>query len=489
MKSTARILLVLLSVTPIGCSTESSRPESTATGTTATAPAATTNATADDLTQRSLERRAVEAVIWAMPAVNYDLMRQTMLSVTAAKENEVVYWSRPADWKNQTLTPNPDSIYFMSFWNTKAAGPLVVDVPPADGGSFAGNIVDVWQMPLEDAGPEGADRGKGGKYLLLPPDFKGQPPSGYIVLRPEVYGGFVLLRSNLKSHHDADIATAVAYGKRVRIYPLSQSANPPETKFTDAFGTLFDSTIKYDATFFRNLHRVIQEQPWLPRDRIMIDQLASLGIVKGKPFEPDANTEKLLTTAAQEANALLAGRYDRGFARMNEDIRWFPAAVPEVVRAVQSGYADINEYPVDARGVTYTLGFTGIKRIGTAQFYLMVNKDKPGQDLDGSKTYRLTVPTNTPVKNYWSVTAYDRETHALIRNMSSASRASISDGIQKNADGSTDVYFGAKAPAGKEGNWVPTDPARKFELLFRLYGPEKPFFDKEWKLPDVEEVK
>ena len=90
-----------------------------------------------------------------------------MLAVTAAKENEIVFWSRPADWKNQTLTPNPDSIYFMCFWNTKRSGPLVIDVPPADSGSFAGNIVDVWQMPLEDAGPEGADHGKGGKYLLL----------------------------------------------------------------------------------------------------------------------------------------------------------------------------------------------------------------------------------------------------------------------------------------------------------------------------------
>ena len=149
----------------------------------------------------------------------------------------------------------------------------------------------------------------------------------------------------------------------------------------------------------------------------------------------------------------------------------------------------MNAYPIDARAVTYTLGFTGVKRLGTAQFYLLANKDKDGRDFDGAKTYRLTVPAGAPVKNYWSVTVYDRETHALIRGLSGSSRASISEGLQTNADGSVDIWFGPKAPAGKEGNWVPTDPKREFELMFRLYGPEKPFFAKEWKLPDVERVK
>ena len=160
-----------------------------------------------------------------------------------------------------------------------------------------------------------------------------------------------------------------------------------------------------------------------------------------------------------------------------------------MVKAASTGYADPNAYPVDARGVTYTLGFTGIKRLGTAQFYLMANKDKDGDAFDGSTSYRLVVPKDAPVKQYWSVTAYDRETHALIRNMDKPSVASTGSGVHKNADGSVDVYFGPKAPEGKEANWVPVDPKGKFELLFRLYGPEKPLFDKTWKLPDVEKVK
>lgn len=444
-------------------------------------------APAGDLAQRSIERRAVEAMIWAMPAVNTDLMLQEALNKTKAKPNDIVFWSQPANWKNQTLTPNPDSIYFMSFWTVKD-GPVVIEIPPAKGGSIAGNIVTIWQMPLEDAGPEGADKGKGGKYLITPPGYKDKAPAGYFHLPSDTYSGFALLRSNLPSHAPSDVTKSVAYGRQIKIYPLARAANPPPTNFVDAYDVMFDSTIKYDASFYRNLDRVVQNEPWLQRDRAMIDQLKTLGIEKGKPFNPDAKTQTALEAGAKEAHALLSQTYDAGFPAINQGIRWFPAAMAEVVKAVQNGYADTDIYPVDARGVTYTLGFTGIKRIGTAQFYLMANKDKDGNPFDGSSAYRLTVPPNAPVKQYWSATVYDRETHALVKNMNRASVASISPGVQKNADGSVDVFFGPQPPAGKEANWVPTDPNGKFELLFRLYGPEKPLFDKSWKLPDVERV-
>ena len=144
---------------------------------------------------------------------------------------------------------------------------------------------------------------------------------------------------------------------------------------------------------------------------------------------------------------------------------------------------------MDVRGLTYTYGFIGIKRLGTAQTYLMAIKDKDGHAFDGGKTYRLSVPPNAPVKQYWSATVYDRATHALVRGMLRASRASNSSEVQKNADGSVDIYFGPAAPAGKESNWVPTKPGGQFEVLFRLYGPEKALFDKTWKLPDIEKVK
>jgi hypothetical protein len=130
--------------------------------------------------------------------------------------------------------------------------------------------------------------------------------------RPATFGSYALLRSNLKSHSDADVAKSVAYGKRAKVYPLSQAANPLPTKFTDAAEVVFDSTIRYDASFFTSLDRIVQTEPWLPRDRAMINPLRSLGIEKGKPFNPDANTKAALETGIREAKAWLEAKYDAG---------------------------------------------------------------------------------------------------------------------------------------------------------------------------------
>jgi hypothetical protein len=442
--------------------------------------------TSAQLAERSLYRRAVEAVIWGMPAVNAELMFQAM---TQAKGdfNQVVYWSRPVSWKNQTLTPNPDTIYLMPFYNTKDVGPMVLEMPPADeDASITGSIDDAWQTALEDVGPAGVDKGKGGKYLILPPDYKQKVPEGYIALPTATYTGFVLLRSNLKSGNDADIAKAVAYGKRIRFYPLSQAGNPPETKFVDAIDVMFDSTIPYDLCFFETLDRFVQREPWLTRDKAMIDSLKSIGIEKGKPFNPDANTQKILNDAVREAHAWLDLKYVGHFATpFDEDAHWALPADSDVLEGLQTDFANPNAYPVDDRGVGYSMGFFSAKHLGTGQYYLMTIVDKDGQPLNGGSTYRLNVPANAPVKLYWSATAYDRATHALIRNLPWASRSSQTPGVQKNADGSVDVYFGPKAPAGEESNWVPTSADGKFEVLFRFYGPEKPLFDKTWRLPDI----
>jgi hypothetical protein len=447
------------------------------------------NPSTDDSARRAIERRAVEAVIWGMPAVNYDLMRQEMLTKTAGKINQMIYWSRPLDWKNQTLTPNPDTLYFMAFLNTKDVGPIVIEVPPASpDGSLNANFVNAWQEALEDAGPLGVDKGAGIKLLMLPPGYSEAIPDGYEALQPHTNGSYVLLRSNLKSHSDADVAKSVAYGKQVRIYPLSQASNPSPTVFTDMQGILFDSTIRYDESFFLNLNRVVQEEPWFDRDRVMIDQLRTLGIEKGKPFTPDVATKQALAAAALEAHAWLVAKYDGGIPSYFEGTHWTYPTHPELIQAVVDNWNNPDSYPVDWRGVTYHYAFIGIKRLGAGQFYLFNIKDKDGHNYDGGKNYVLRVPPNVPVEQYWSLTAYDRETHALIKNVSRASRASNDAAVMKNPDGSVDIYIGAKAPAGKETNWIPTDPRRQFEFIFRLYAPTKPLFDKTWKLPDVQKL-
>jgi hypothetical protein len=441
--------------------------------------------TSDQLAQRNIERRAVEAVNWGMSAVNYDLMLQEMLTKTAGKVNQFIYWSRPLDWHNQTLTPNPDAIYFMAFFNTRE-GPIVVEVPPASAGSsLNANFVDAWQVPLEDAGLYGIDKGAGVNFLILPPGSGDAVPAGYTPLRPATFGSYVLLRSNLASHRDADVARSVAYGKQTRVYPLSQAANPPPTGFTDAAGVVFDSTIRYDASFFVSLDRIVQSEPWLPRDRAMIDPLRSLGIEKGKPFNPDATTRAALDAGAREAKALLESKYDAGLPEFYPGSRWTVPALPELLAAVQKDFNDPDKYPLDARGLTYSFAYIGIKRLGAGQFYLISIKDKDGNAFDGGKTYRLTVPPNPPVEQYWSATVYDRATHALVRDLSRASRSSQIPEMQKNADGSVDVYFAPQPPAGKESNWVPTKPGGTFEVMFRAYAPTKVFFDKTWRLADI----
>jgi hypothetical protein len=446
------------------------------------------NLSPDDLARRTVERRAVEAVIWGMPAVNLDLMLQAMIDSAKGKPNQAVYWSRLPDWKNQTLTPNPDVIYLMPFFNTKDEGPMVLEIPPADDGVINGTVMDAWQVPLEDVGPAGVDKGKGGKYLILPPSHSAAVPDGYIALRSMNYQGYALLRSILQSGSDADVAKAVTYAKRIKVYPLSQAANPPPTVFVDAIDVVYDSTIPYDVRFYQSLDRVVQMEPWLARDKLMIDMLKSIGIEKGKPFNPDANTQAVLISAAHEARAILESRYEGMFKPYFDISRWSLPAMPDYLKASQDGFSDPNAYPFDSRGLAFTFAFFTPKHLGQGQSYLMTVKDKDGQNLDGSKSYRLSVPAHAPVNQYWSATVYDRATHGLIRDMTRSGRSSQSPALQTNPDGSVDIYFGPKGPAGKDSNWVPTNPSGQFEVLFRFYGPEKPLFDKTWKLPDIEPI-
>jgi len=443
----------------------------------------------EELTRRTLERCAVEAAIWGMPAVNYDLMLQEMLNKTSGKVNQVIYWGRPLDWHNQTLTPNPDTLYFMAFLNTKDVGPIVIEIPPADAqGSMNANIVNIWQEPLEDGGLLGIDKGKGIKFVMLPPEYNKPVPDQFVALQPKTHGSYVLFRSNLKSHSAADVASSLTYGKRIKIYPLSQAAHPQATVFTDVQDVDFDSTIRYDIRFFEGLDRIIQTEPWLHRDRVMIDQLRTLGIEKGKRFAPDAATKKALEAGVLEAHAVLAARYDAGMPSFFEGTHWTFPAPPELIQAATVGFEDPDHFPLDARGLAYHYAYIGIKHLGQGQFYLINIKDKAGKSYEGGKTYRLTVPPNAPVEQYWSLTAYDRDTHALIKNVGRASRASNSEDVKRNSDGSVDLYLGPKPATGKEPNWIPTDPDREFELMFRLYAPTKALFEKAWKLPDVEPV-
>ena len=322
-------------------------------------------------------------------------MLQAAINSAKSAPNQIVYWSRLFDWKNQTLTPNPDVIYVMPFFNTKDAGPMVLELPAAsDDGSITGTIMDCWQAPLEDVGPAGADKGKGGKYLILPPTYEGAAPDGYIALRSLNFQGYALLRSILKGGSEADLARAIGYARRIKFYPLSEAPHPPETKFVDAIDVVFDATIPYDLSFFQSLDRIVQIEPWLPRDKAMIDMLKSIGIVKGKPFSPSQKAQETLSAAAREARAWFDVRYESSFETFYEGTRWVLPFVSELKDTVATLYETPDGYSVDGRGLADTYAFSTIKHLGAGQFYLIAIKDEGGAAFDGSQAYRLTsLPT------------------------------------------------------------------------------------------------
>ena len=438
-----------------------------------------------DEASRLLSTRAVEAVLWGMPAVNYDLMLQQKLTSAPAKVNDIIYWGRqPLTARNQTLTPNPDVLTFMVFFNTKD-GPIVLDLPPSTAtGSFHAQIVTAWQTPLADAGLLGRDKGKGAKYLILPPGYKDKPPAGFVALRSDTFGGYMLFQSKPirpTGHTVSDVAYAITYGKKIRVYPLADAARPHFTNFTDANNIDFNSTIPYDSTFFDHLNNIIQSEPWQSEsrpdgDHTIVDHLASLGIVKGKPFQPNDHTRALLTSAAQDAHKSLDAQFDRGFP---------PFFSPTSHWTYPQPSSDLNASPVDDRAIFFSYANIALKRLDSGQLSLLSIRDNNGNAFDGAKTYKLTVPPDAPITGYWSVTAYDRETHTLLKDMPRANRSSQIPDLQKNADGSIDIYFGPTAPAGKDSNWIPTDPHRPFELIFRAYGAKPAFFEKKWTLRDV----
>jgi hypothetical protein len=437
--------------------------------------------------ERVLRGRAFESVVWGMPAVNFELMHQAMVRETGGAFNQIVYWSGLPDWKNQTLTPNPDSVYLMAFIDTKDVGAVVLEIPPAGDGSITGTVMGCWQTPIEDVGLAGVDEGEGGKYLVLPPGYVDELPDGYIPMPSDTYSGFALLRSIPRGGSECDVARAVAYGRRIRLYALAEANQPPPTVFLDAIDVVFDATIPYDRRFFESLDRMIQREPWLTRDKAMVDIVKSVGIVRGKPFEPNAKTQAILDKAAGEAHAWLDARFETIFSSaFYEGSRWAVPVSRDMIAGQQTLFADPDSYPVDDRGVSYSMAFFSPKHSGAGSFYLMAIKDADGLPFEGARAYRLTVPPDAPVTQYWSATIYDRATHALIRDVQRSSVSSQSPGVLRNTDGSVDVYFAPQPPAGRADNWVPTNAAGEFEVLFRFYGPEQPVFDKTWRLPDIE---
>jgi len=452
------------------------------------AQAETFNLGEASLADRMTYHRAIDAAVWAMPLMNFKFFRDGLADVGVGL-GDIGYYSKLQDWKYQTATPNNTTPYISTYWNIKD-GPVVVEIPPsAEGIGIFGTLLDAWQRPLDDVGAVGRDRGRGAKYLLIPPNYDGPLLRNALIYEQETHHGFMILRPIMAGGATTEnLANAVDLTKQVKIYPLSMADNPPAMKHVDLYGTVVEMTPKMNGDIYGEIHKMINEEVVLDRDLSMMGMLAHLGIKRGESFEPDARLQAMFDQSGPEALHYMIEQYHKALTPFfYEDKRW-SVLVPPGARETELTYEWPSYYDYHARGVLYYAVVTSAKNYGDATFYLGLAETPDGQWLDGGKTYKLVMPRDVPVRDFWSITTYDLESASYIRDVERSSIDSNMEDVKKNADGSVDIYFGPTAPEGKESNWLPTDPDRRFFLLSRFYGPEPALFDKSFELNDIELV-
>jgi hypothetical protein len=431
-------------------------------------------------------QRGIESMNWAIPAVSMRSLRKGNFSLGGGY-NTVYYITTPPTPLAEAITPNNQTPYATLHLSTKN-GPVVLDIPPASKRTaIFGSATDIWQVPIADIGPAGTDQGKGGRYLFLPPDYNGKVPEGYFVVSTNLSDIFVALR--LIPLDDANYGEAAEYAKNINAYPLSQAAMPPEGDYIDMAGKRIPTLPVYDLSFFENIAELLNDEPLLERDKVMGGMLASIGIEKGKPFAPKGKIKRALEKAAKDGFAYLEYTFETpGYSH---EIYWPDRQWLSIKQPSKEGfvYDEGNYLMLDERGSLFHWVTFIPRRLGKATAYVLGINDANGKLLSGKQNYRLDVPAKVPAKDFWSVIAYGKNTKSFIYNdvdkvgLSSYDKSSL----KVNDDGTIDIYFGEKAPAGLESNWIPT-AGEDFFLLFRLYGPEEAYFDKSFVLPDVKRI-
>jgi hypothetical protein len=432
-------------------------------------------------------QRGVQVFLNAMPGASLAGMR-TGLTKLGARNGRIMIFENLLDSKSLFLTGNTDSVYFTTWLNVED-GPLVIESPP----NILAFLDDFWFQYVADIGNAGPDKGKGGRYLVLPPGYKGEVPEGYFVARPRTYNLWLMGRGFLVDGDPRPGAESIK--EHLRIYPLARATNPPETTFISASGVEFNTIHANDFTYFEEVNQIVQEEPNEALDAERLGLFASIGIEKGKPFAPDARMKKLLTESAAVGNAtaraiLFRNRMkDAAVYADNSAWRWtFPGN--DYLFRTQEGVSNL-----DAR-TTFSYYVTGItpammaKMVGVGSQYVAAFTDSEAKALDGNKTYKIHLPPNIPAKNFWSFVVYDNQTRSMLQTDERLpSLSSQKKGIVINPDSSVDVWFGPTAPKGHETNWVQTVPGKGWSVLFRLYGPLQPWFDKTWRPGEFELVK
>ncbi len=446
-------------------------------------PTGDTVTTVYDYLDRS---RAVNVFLNSIPALSMYTLREGQAKVGCAASNQICIWDTLMDSTTTLLTGNTSTMYAVGFLDLEKDGPTVIDLPPR----MLGILDDMAFHYMTDLGVAGPDKGKGGKFLVLPPGYKGDVPDGYFVVPSKTNGVWVFMRGYLDKGLKA---ASENIRNNLKVYPLAKVSNPDKMEFINVSGKAMDTVLPNDYSFFEKLHALIQTEPadYLgPEARGM---MAAIGIEKGKPFNPDARMKKILVDAAAIGNAAArAISYfprDPGNLLYGDDSAWVMAYANKDTTFTTNG-----AYRLDPR-VLFHFGYIcvspamAVTVAGKGSDYGLAMLDSNKQVLDGAKTYKLHLPPNPPVKDFWAVTMYDTQTRSQLQtDQQFPTLGSQDKGIKKNADGSYDIYFAPEAPKGQENNWLQTIPGKSWWIGLRMYGPEQAWIDKTWRPGEIELV-
>ncbi|HKE88096.1 MAG TPA: DUF1254 domain-containing protein [Vicinamibacterales bacterium] len=441
--------------------------------------------TADRLFEAQKLNRAIEVYLTQMMPVSEIAAREGLRAFGAKTSQQVVIWEDLMDAGTVLLTANTETVYAITHLDLKKDGPTVVEAPPKMLGFFQNGI----QRYLMDIGPLGPDKGQGGRFLVLPPDFKGDDPKGYFVARSPTYSVTFAVRG---FQEEGKTAPAVGLMKQIKVYPLSKVSSPPPMQFLNGSHQNIDTLFPDNDRFFDLLAMLVEEEPrdvFGPLERF---QMQAIGIEKGKTFKPDAKTRTLLAEAARVGGAMARANT---YASQADEVFYYPDRKWQGILPGTDYTFNRDGVPqIDARNNAYYMAAGNSpammeKHVGQGSQYLWTYRDASGEFLNGAQPYRLRVPTNIPIKNFWSVVVYDALSRSELQNSQKLPSVSMYTNPKKNDDGTIDIYFGPTCPPGQEKNWIETLPDRGWFPIFRFYSPTEPYFDKSWKLPDIAKVK
>jgi len=458
--------------------------------------------------------RGVDVFLNFIPATSIEGLRMGMESMDVANYNEVMIFDNLMDSHSLFLTGNTDTVYISSFLDLQKDGPTVIEMPA---GAGPGTVNDAFFRFVVDMGAPGPDAQKGGTYIILPPDYKGnlKPTKNGMEYRGQdmtttvdigtkktkvwiaqsrSYTNWIILRGFLKDGKPD--AASKMWREGLKIYPLSKANNHKKMKFVNGSGKFFNTVHANNSEFYKELWHVLQKEPISFLDPELRGQAAAIGIQKGKPFAPDTRMKNILKDAVAVGNATaraisLHPRDPNAY--LFEGKQWYTGFVGKDYQwLLDGGNGGRN---LDARtlffySATVNTPAMALEIPGVGSNYAFCTADKEGKILHGEKSYKLTIPANVPAKDFWSIVVYDPQTRSELQVPGGSdypSKNNKRDKLVYNKDGSVTLYFGPKAPKNApKANWTQTVPNKAWFVLLRLYGPLQPWFDKTWSPSDFE---